>query len=42
MVTAMARVRGRRDYAMVLMLTAVVGAIADTAIDLGRSAGWWQ
>ena len=34
-----------RDFAVTLMITAVVGMIcqiADTVIELGRSAGWWQ
>lgn len=37
--------RKASDYALVLMLAAVARAIckiADTIIDLGRSAGWWQ
>ena len=38
-------VKKTREFATVLMLTAVVGVICqvvDTVIDLGRSAGWWQ
>ena len=33
-----------RDFAIVLTLTAVIGAacqVVETAIDFGRSAGWW-
>jgi hypothetical protein len=33
-----------RDFAMIMMLAAVVGAlcqVADAVIELGRSAGWW-
>lgn len=44
---ALTRTSGRRvrDSAVVLMLTAVIGTIcqiADTIIELGRSAGWWH
>lgn len=33
-----------RDFAVISMLAAVVGAIAHaigTAIEIGRAAGWW-
>jgi hypothetical protein len=34
-----------RDFAVILMLAAVVGAITQVvgmAIELGRAAGWWS
>jgi hypothetical protein len=34
-----------RDFSVILMLTAVAGAVAHlvgVAIDVGRAAGWWQ
>lgn len=34
-----------KDFAIILMLAAVIGAVCqvvETAIDFGRSAGWWQ
>jgi hypothetical protein len=34
-----------QDYALALMVTAVVGAAANAAsalIEIGRSAGWWH
>lgn len=34
-----------RDFALMLMLAAVAGVVCQaigTAIELGRSAGWWQ
>jgi hypothetical protein len=37
-------VKKAREFATILMLTAVVGAICqvvDTIVGLGRSAGWW-
>lgn len=34
-----------RDFAITLMLTAVVGVgcqLLELVVDVGRSAGWWQ
>jgi hypothetical protein len=39
------RRRKSRDFAMVLMVAAVVGVLcqlAEAIVDVGRSAGWWQ
>jgi hypothetical protein len=36
--------RETRNFAMILMLAAVAGAIAGvarTGIEIGRAAGWW-
>jgi hypothetical protein len=39
------QVRPARDFSVILMLTAVVGALAHliaTLLDLGRAVGWWH
>ena len=36
--------RSTKDFALILMITAVVGAgcqIAEITIEVGRTAGWW-
>jgi hypothetical protein len=38
-------IEGERRFSVILMLTALVGAVCQaitTAIEIGRLAGWWQ
>jgi hypothetical protein len=39
------RKRTRQDFALTMMLAAVVGTISQVTqvvVEIGRSAGWWQ